>query len=88
MEEFNFSSESIVNILKIISAVLKLGNLVFISVTNIDGTEGCAISNEHGKRVFINRCHAMSNRSNLRILIYFLFSFRNVRHLGIVGHQY
>ncbi|XP_065207437.1 unconventional myosin-Ia [Planococcus citri] len=47
MEEFNFTSETIANILKIISSVLKLGNLVFISVTNIDGTEGCAISNEH-----------------------------------------
>lgn len=49
LESLNFNQELIVDIFKIISAILKLGNLSFISVTNIDGTEGCSISNEPGK---------------------------------------
>ena len=30
-----------------IAVVLKLGNLTFLPTTNIDGTEGCEISNEY-----------------------------------------
>lgn len=48
MELLNFDYNLLVDILKIISVILKLGDLVFVSTTNIDGTEGCAISNEHG----------------------------------------
>lgn len=29
------------------AAVLKLGNLNFVPVTNMDGTEGCKIENEY-----------------------------------------
>lgn len=47
MELLNFDYNLLVDILKIISVILKLGDLVFVSTTNIDGTEGCAISNEH-----------------------------------------
>lgn len=42
------STEEIINIFKIIAVVLKLGNLIFIPTTNIDGTEGCEVSNEYG----------------------------------------
>lgn len=29
--------------------MIKLGNLLFIPTTNIDGTEGCQVSNEYGQ---------------------------------------
>lgn len=48
MEALGFSHEMLSNVFKIVSTILKLGNLIFVSVTNIDGTEGCAISNELG----------------------------------------
>ena len=49
MEMLGFTPEEIVAILKIPAAVLKLGNLTFIPTNNIDGTEGCNISNIYGK---------------------------------------
>ena len=33
--------------LQIVATVLKLGNLNFVPVTNMDGTEGCRIENEY-----------------------------------------
>jgi myosin-1 len=47
LEILGFASDEIVSIFKIIAVVLKLGNLNFIPITNIDGTEGCEISNEY-----------------------------------------
>ena len=32
---------------QIVATVLKLGNLNFVPVTNMDGTEGCRIENEY-----------------------------------------
>ena len=32
-----------------VGAVLKLGNITFVPTTNMDGTEGCVISNDYGK---------------------------------------
>ena len=49
MEDLGFGEEEIHDIFRIISAVLKLGNLCFVPTTNMDGTEGCAISNDYGK---------------------------------------
>lgn len=49
MDILGFSHEETVNVMKIIAAVLKLGNLTFLPSSNIDGTEGCAISNDYGK---------------------------------------
>lgn len=49
MDILGFSQEETINIMKIIAAVLKLGNLTFLPSSNIDGTEGCAISNDYGK---------------------------------------
>lgn len=43
-----------------VGAVLKLGNLTFVPTTNMDGTEGCVISNDYGKIHFY--------RSNYSIL--------------------
>ena len=50
LEVLGFTQEEIFSIFIILAAVLKLGNLTFIPTTNIDGSEGCEISNEYGKR--------------------------------------
>ncbi|XP_062535184.1 unconventional myosin-Ia [Armigeres subalbatus] len=47
LEVIGFNQEEIFSIFTILAVVLKLGNLVFISTTNIDGSEGCEISNEY-----------------------------------------
>ena len=49
MEDIGLRSDEICDILKIVASVLKLGNLQFIPTTNMDGTEGCGISNEYGE---------------------------------------
>nr|CAD7194830.1 unnamed protein product [Timema douglasi] len=46
-EMLGFSQEDIVNVFKIVASVLKLGNISFIPTNNIDGTEGCTISNDY-----------------------------------------
>ena len=51
LELVGFSAEDIINILRIVAAVLKLGNLIFSPVSNIDGTEGCSINNEYGTTI-------------------------------------
>lgn len=43
------------NVFRVVATVLKLGNLVFIPASNIDGTEGCTISNDYGK---FNLCYS------------------------------
>lgn len=48
LEILGLPTEEINSIFKIIAAILKLGNLIFVPTTNIDGTEGCVISNEFG----------------------------------------
>ena len=42
------SQDEQMDIFKVVAAVLKLGNLTFTPVNNIDGTEGCAVENEYG----------------------------------------
>lgn len=49
LEVLGFNPEEIFSIFIVLAAVLKLGNLTFIPTTNIDGSEGCEISNEYGK---------------------------------------
>jgi myosin-1 len=49
METLGFSQDDVVNIFKIVASVLKLGNIGFIPTNNIDGTEGCTISNDYGE---------------------------------------
>lgn len=55
LEILGLTQDEILSIFKIIAVVLKLGNLLFIPITNIDGTEGCEISNEYGE--FISSFH-------------------------------
>ncbi|XP_071449354.1 unconventional myosin-Ia-like [Hetaerina americana] len=47
LETLGFTLEEVINVFQIVACVLKLGNIVFIPTNNIDGTEGCTISNEY-----------------------------------------
>ncbi|XP_035795364.1 unconventional myosin-Ib-like isoform X3 [Anopheles albimanus] len=47
LEILGFGQDEILSIFTILAVVLKLGNLTFIPTTNIDGSEGCEISNEY-----------------------------------------
>lgn len=49
MEDLGMTQTEIMDIFRIMAAILKLGNVNFIPTTNMDGTEGCAISNDYGK---------------------------------------
>ena len=49
MEDLGLKSDEICDILRLVAAVLKLGNIQFVPTTNMDGTEGCSISNEYGE---------------------------------------
>lgn len=48
MEIVGFRPEEVQDIFTIISGVLKVGNVEFQPVGNIDGTEGCQLTNEYG----------------------------------------
>lgn len=71
MEGLGFSQEEIVNVLKIVSSVLKLGNVGFVPTNNIDGTEGCTISNDYGMRFYQNDYFFVAGNF-FNILFYFL----------------
>lgn len=62
LQTTGLSSEEIINIFKILSVILKLGNLIFIPTTNIDGTGGCEITNEYGK--FSDSLQSNNNKFN------------------------
>ncbi|BES95755.1 Myosin tail [Nesidiocoris tenuis] len=47
LDTLGLTSDEILSVLKIIASVLKLGNVNFIATNNIDGTEGCTVSNEY-----------------------------------------
>ncbi len=51
MEDIGLTSDEIHDVLSLVGAVLKLGNLSFVPTTNMDGTEGCIISNDYGKKL-------------------------------------
>lgn len=46
LDKLGLSSDEIMSVFKVLAVVLKLGNLNFLPITNIDGTEGCSVSNE------------------------------------------
>ncbi|KAL0271779.1 UNVERIFIED_CONTAM: hypothetical protein PYX00_008773 [Menopon gallinae] len=62
MEVLGFTSEEIVNILKIVASVLKLGNICFVPSNNIDGTEGCTINNDYE---LYEVCEILETEANL-----------------------
>lgn len=46
LEKLGFSAEETLSVFRILAVILKLGNLSFLPITNIDGTEGCSVSND------------------------------------------
>ena len=52
MEDLGMSPEEVAEVFRIVAAVLKLGNINFVPITNMDGTEGCALNNEYGRTDF------------------------------------
>lgn len=57
MDILGFKLNEIVDIFRVIAIVLKLGNLQFVPCNNIDGTEGCSLSNDYGDffLIYLNR---------------------------------
>lgn len=49
LETLGLAYEEQMEVFKLVAVVLKVGNLTFTSVNNIDGTEGCANENEYGE---------------------------------------
>lgn len=47
-EMLGLSDPEIINIFKIVSSILKLGNLNIVPTNNIDGTEGSIVTNDYG----------------------------------------
>ncbi|XP_022215250.2 unconventional myosin-Ia isoform X1 [Drosophila obscura] len=45
LDVLGLSCDETSSIFRVIAVVLKLGNFIFVPVTNIDGTEGCQVSN-------------------------------------------
>lgn len=50
LEILGFSSNEIIDIFRTLAVVLKVGNLQYVPCNNIDGTEGCSVSNDYGRR--------------------------------------
>ena len=48
LEVIGFQQEEVVQVFQLVAAVLKLGNLTFLHQSNMDGTDGCKLSNDHG----------------------------------------
>lgn len=46
LEKLGFSGDESMTVFRILAVILKLGNLSFVPITNIDGTEGCSVSND------------------------------------------
>ncbi|XP_074034109.1 myosin 95E [Leptinotarsa decemlineata] len=47
LEVLGFTHSESIDIFRVIAIILKLGNLQYVPCNNIDGTEGCSISNEY-----------------------------------------
>lgn len=47
LELLGFAADEVHAVFKVLAAVLKLGNLCFVPSTHIDGTEGCAVTNDY-----------------------------------------
>ena len=48
LEDIGMTGREIFDVLRIVAGVLKMGNVEFVPTTNMDGTEGCAVSNDYG----------------------------------------
>ena len=50
LEDLGLSPDEVYDIFRIVAAILKLGNINFVPTTNMDGTEGCALNNDYGRK--------------------------------------
>lgn len=50
-----WTAGDLTSIFRLVAAVLKLGNLVFSPLSNMDGTEGCSITNEYGALIHLSQ---------------------------------
>ena len=50
MKIIGFRPEEVTSVFQLVSCVLKLGNIQFQHHNNIDGTDGCRLVNENGKK--------------------------------------
>ena len=50
MEVIGFQPMEIIAVFQLVASVLKLGNIRFQHISNIDGTDGCKILDEEGER--------------------------------------
>lgn len=48
LEDLGMSPDEILQVFRLVASILKLGNLNFVPTTNMDGTEGCGVSNDYG----------------------------------------
>ena len=49
LEVIGFKQEEVVCVFQLVASVLKLGNVTFLHQSNMDGTDGCKLANDHGK---------------------------------------
>lgn len=47
LEDLGMTPDEILQVFRLVASILKLGNLNFVPTTNMDGTEGCGISNDY-----------------------------------------
>ena len=55
LEDIGMGGREIFDVFRIVAGILKLGNVEFVPTTNMDGTEGCAVSNDYGNEQRRNR---------------------------------
>ena len=48
LEDIGMGGREIFDVFRIVAGILKLGNVEFVPTTNMDGTEGGAVSNDYG----------------------------------------
>jgi len=54
MEVLGFTTDEVTALFQLVAAILKLGNVQFQHRSNIDGTDGCRLTNEEGYIILFN----------------------------------
>jgi len=94
LETLGFSQDDVVNIFKIVASVLKLGNIGFIPTNNIDGTEGCTVSNDYGKFndnfsfISLFQFKLMNVFNELAVFVFYCWLRVNSHPLWLLMHTY
>lgn len=53
MEIIGFPNDEVHNVFKLLSSILKLGNVEFAERINADGTDGCDVVNINGNELIV-----------------------------------